>query len=301
MESVAIMSKITLKAYAKINLTLEVLGRRADGYHDVASIMQTIDLYDTVTLEPSNDITLKCDVAELESEDNLAFKAARMLKDETRTDAGVNIRIEKRIPLAAGMGGGSSDAATTLVGLNDIWGLGLSLEALSKCAAELGSDVPFLLAGGTAIALGRGERIRTLPPADLEWLVVLSPDIRLENKTAKLYGSLTEDAYTRGALTRKLEARIRGGGDLTPQFLFNAFDDVAFEAFPGLEVYWNTFHALGAREIHLSGSGPLIYAPVSRREVGSTIQLLLQHQHGWNAHLVSLVGAGEIANGAGPS
>ena len=123
---------------------------------------------------------------------------------------------------------------------------------------------------------------------------MLSPDIRLEDKTATLYRSLTEANYTRGALTRKLEARIRGGGDVPPQFLFNAFDDLAFEAFPGLETYWNTMHALGAREIHLSGSGPTIYAPVSKKEVGSTLQLLLQHQHGWNAHLVSLMGAREL-------
>ena len=290
-----------MKAYAKINLTLEVLGRRDDGYHDVASIMQTVDLYDTVTLEPSDDITVECDVAELVSEDNLAVRAARLLLDKTDADAGVHIRIEKGIPPASGMGGGSSDAATTLVGLNEMWDLGLSLEALSEIAAELGSDVPFLLRGGTAIALGRGERIRSLPPADLEWLVVLSPGIRLDDKTATLYRGLTEANFTRGALTRKLEARIRGGGDVPPQFLFNAFDDLAFEAFPGLDVYWNTMHALGAREIHLSGSGPTIYAPVSKREVGSTLQLLLQYQHGWNAKLVSLVGARDASSGEGRS
>lgn len=302
MESVSTIfeeSKITLKACAKINLTLEVLGRRDDGYHDVASIMQTIDLYDTVTLVPSNEITVECDVPELASEDNLAFKAARLLKEKSGTNAGAHIRIDKSIPLAAGMGGGSSDAAATLVGLNEMWDLSLSQEALSEVAAELGSDVPFLLNGGTAIALGRGERIRSLPPADLEWLVVLSPDIHLENKTATLYRSLTEANYTRGALTRKLEARIRGGGDVPPQFLFNAFDDVAFEAFPGLDVYWNTMHALGAREIHLSGSGPTIYAPVSKREIGSAVQLLLQHRHGWNAHLVKLAGARDNSGEAG--
>lgn len=304
MESVSTISEQpvkTLKAYAKINLTLEVLGRRDDGYHDVASIMQTIDLYDTVTLEPSNEITLECDVAELAAEDNLAFKAAHLLKDKTGTTCGAHIKIHKGIPLAAGMGGGSSDAATTLIGLNQMWDVGLSHEELSEIAAELGSDVPFLLSGGTAIALGRGERIRSLPPADLEWLVVLSPDIRLEDKTATLYRSLTEANYTRGALTRKLEARIRGGGDVPPQFLFNAFDGVAFEAFPGLDVYWNTMHALGSREIHLSGSGPTIYAPVSKREIGSAVQLLLQHRHGWNAKLVSLVGARDTASETGQS
>ena len=292
------ISEITLKAYAKINLTLEVLGRRDDGYHDVASIMQTIDLHDTVDLKLSDEVTVECDVSELENQSNLALRAAHLLRNSAETVAGVHIKIQKNIPMSGGMGGGSSDAAATLVGLNKMWALGMSLEQLSEIAAELGSDVPFLLTGGTAIVLGRGERVRSLPPADLKWLVVLSPDIRLANKTATLYGSLTEADYTRGALTRKLEARIRGGGDVPPQFLFNAFDDVAFEAFPGLDVYWNSMHALGAREIHLSGSGPTIYAPVSKREVGSTIQLLLQHKHGWNARLVSLVGAREIGDEA---
>lgn len=280
---------ITLKAYAKVNLTLEVLGRRSDGYHDIVSIMQTVDLHDTVTLQLADDVTLQCDDASLESPDNLAIKAAYLLKETSGTDKGVSINIEKKIPVSAGLGGGSSDAAATLVGLNQLWNLGMSIQDLEPIAAQLGSDVPFLLRGGTAMAHGRGEKIRTLPPADLEWMILLKPDIEVENKTATLYGKITQANYTRGALTRKLEARIRGGGDVPPQFLFNAFDDIAFQAYPGLEQYWNVLHAVGAREIHLSGSGPTIYAPVSRREFGTAIQLLLQHQHGWNAHLVSTV------------
>ena len=153
---------------------------------------------------------------------------------------------------------------------------------LETLAAQLGSDVPFLLQGGTAIALGRGERIRRLPPADVEWLVVLTPDVRhtgeVPSKTAALYRMLTPSNHTRGFLTRKLEARIRGGGDVPAQFLFNAFDDVAFDAYPGLEQCWNTFAELGAREIHVSGSGPSIYALMPRREVGTAIHLLAAPQ-----------------------
>ncbi|MCH8109643.1 MAG: hypothetical protein IIB15_05895, partial [Chloroflexi bacterium] len=102
-----------------------------------------------------------------------------------------------------------------------------------------------------------------------------------------LYGRLTDVNFTRGSLTRKLEARINGGGDTPPQFLFNAFDDVAFDAFPGLESYWNTLYSLGAREIHLAGSGPSLFAPVSRKEVGTALHLMLKHQHGMEAYLVS--------------
>ncbi len=284
---------LTLKAYAKINLTLEALGRRDDGYHEVASIMQTIDLHDTVRLAPAADISLTCDDAALQSPHNLAYKAAALLRQASGYAGGARIAIEKAIPVSAGLGGGSSDAAATLCGLNSLWELGMTTAQLEPIAAQLGSDVPFLLRGGTAIALGRGERVRRLPPANVRWLVVLTPEVRHVGdacgKTAALYGMLSPANYTRGFLTRKLEARIRGGGDVPAQFLFNAFDDVAFEAYPGMERCWNTFAELGAREIHLSGSGPSIYALMPRREVGTAIQLLLRHQHGLNAHLVSAI------------
>ena len=278
---------LTLKAYAKVNLTLEVVGRRQDGYHDIASIMQTVDLCDSVKLEPASTITLECDRAELQSPDNLAMKAAALLREVTGTDEGVRIVLHKGIPVSAGLGGGSSDAATVLSGLNQLWGLGLSIEQLTPVAAQLGSDVPFFLHGGTAMVYGRGEIVRPLPSADLQWMVVLTPSICLPNKTATLFGMLDVADHTRGALTRKLEARIRGGGDVPAQFLFNAFDRVAFSAFPGLKQHWDALSSLGAREIHLAGSGPTLFAPVSRREVGTALHLLLRHRYGWNAHLVS--------------
>ena len=109
----------------------------------------------------------------------------------------------------------------------------------------------------------------------------------MSNKTAALFGRLGSASYTRGALTRKLEARIRAGGDVPPQLLFNAFDPIAFDAFPDLEAYWRTLESLGARELHLSGAGPSIYAPVSRREVGTALHLLLTRRHGWRAFLAA--------------
>ena len=283
---------LTLKAYAKINLTLEVLGRREDGYHDIASIMQAVDLCDTLSFEPADELTLECDVPELSADENLVLRAAGMLREETGCESGSKITLEKCIPSAAGLGGGSSDAAATLVGLNELWGLGLTVEELTPLAAGVGSDVPFFLHGGTAMVLGRGERIRPLPPIDSQWLVLLVPSIYVPNKTASMYGMLSQSHMTRGALTRKLEARIRGGGDAPPQFFFNAFDDVAFKAYPELEKYWNTLDAMGGREIHLAGSGPSIFAPVSRREFGTALHLLLKHRHGWEAFLVSTVGRG---------
>ena len=278
---------LTLNAYAKVNLTLEVLGRRDDGYHDIVSVMQTIDLHDTLTLEPADKITLECDRSELQSPDNLALRAATALSEMAGCSEGVRMQLRKCIPVSAGLGGGSSDAAAALRGLNELWGLALPVEQLATVATQLGSDVGFFLHGGTAMAHGRGEVVRPLPPADLNWMVLLIPPIEVVAKTATLYGALGDGHFTKGALTRKLEARIRGGGDAPPQFLFNAFDAVAFDAFLGLDQYWNTFHSLGAREIHLAGSGPGMFAPVSRKEVGTALHLLLKHRFGWDAHLVS--------------
>ena len=282
---------LELNAYAKINLTLEALGRRDDGYHDVVSVIQTVELHDTLAFEPADELELVCDVPELAGEENLVLRAARLLREAYGVSHGARVSVVKRIPVAAGLGGGSSDAAVTLVALNRLWRLGLSNSELSSLAGRLGSDVPFLLRGGTAMVSGRGERVTPLPPANLEWFVIACPGIQVPDKTASLYGRLSLSNFTRGALTRRLSARIRGGGDVPPQFLFNVFDDVAFDAFPGLRECWDAMHALGAREVHLAGSGPSLFAPVSSREVGSALQLLLTHQHGIEAHLVRAVGS----------
>ena len=274
-----------VKAYAKLNLTLEVVRRRDDGYHDIVSVVQTIGIHDTLTFEPADTVSLECDVEELRSEDNLVLKAARLLDEERGKGDGARITLEKSVPVSAGLGGGSSDAAATLLALNRLWGLGLSVDELRELAASLGSDVPFFLHGGTAMLQGKGERVRPLPPADLDWFVIVTPEIHSGRKTAAAYEALGPTNLTRGALSRKLEARIRGGGDVPPQFLFNAFDGLAFELYPGLDTYWETLQSLGAREVHLAGSGPSIFAPVANRETGTAIELLLRHQHGWDARL----------------
>ena len=280
---------ITMRAHAKINLTLEVLGKRDDGYHDIASILQTVSLHDILTFEESDGITLDCDRPELTTPDNLVLQAAHLLRDYAGVSSGAAIHLDKKIPVAAGLGGGSSDAASTLLALNRLWGLELTNTDLLPLAAQIGSDVPFFLYGGTGRVFGRGERVQPLPPADLEWAVVLTPRIDVPNKTATMFSKIGPMNYTNGGLTRKLAARLGSKGDTPPQFLFNAFDDVARESLPGLDSYWDTFHAVGAREIHLCGAGPSLFAPVSTRHHATAIQLLLQHRHGWESHLVSMV------------
>lgn len=278
---------LTINAFAKVNFTLEVLGQRKNGYHDIASIMQTIDLSDTVTLEQSDSISLNSDSSDLQSSNNLALKSAVLMQKTTGCTEGVTISLKKRIPIAAGLGGGSSDAAATLTGLNKLWNLDMSISDLTSLAIQIGADVPFFLHGGTAMVHGLGEHVRTLPTTDLQWMVVLVPSIRIPEKTRSMYGNLSEHHFSKGALTRKLEARIRGGGSLPPQYLFNTFDSIALETFPGLKNYWDTFYSLGASEIHLAGSGPALFCPISRKESGETMRLLLRHQYQWNAHLVS--------------
>lgn len=278
---------LTLKAYAKINLTLEVLRQRKDTYHEIESIVQTIDLNDTLTFEHNDRITLECGTENMVSSDNLVIKAAHLLKNMVGYNEGVRILLVKNIPISAGLGGGSSDAATTLRGLNLLWKLGLSVRDLMPIAAQLGSDVPFFLRGGTAMVQGRGERVRSLPKPDLKRFLVVVPKITLPNKTSSMYSRLSSDSYSSGQLTRKLEARIRGGGDIPPQLFFNVFDNLARDILPGLGDYWDMLFSLGIREIHLAGSGPALFTPVASEKQGVALKAMLQSKCGLLIHLVS--------------
>jgi len=173
---------LTIEAPAKINLTLEILRKRDDGYHEIASVMQAVSLCDTLTFELASDTTLDCDDATLATEDNLALKAAHLLSAHTGYSGGVRIGLVKGIPVAAGLGGGSSDAAATLVALNNLWNLGLPLAELSLMAASVGSDVPFFLHGGVAMVSGRGELVRPLPAIGVDWAVIVTPAITVARR-----------------------------------------------------------------------------------------------------------------------
>ena len=267
-------------AHAKINLTLEVLGKRDDGYHDIVSIMQTIDLHDTLAMRPSDEITLSCDDPELGGDDNLAFVAALKLREAAGVNRGVDISLGKRIPVSAGLGGGSSDAAAVLNGLNRLWELELDLPELEDIAAGIGSDVPFFLSGGTALVQGRGEHVVPLAHANIEWMVVVAPGSDLPDKTARLYGQIVASDHTRGVLTHKLAGRIRGGGDAPAQFFFNVFEPYADKVFPEYASIRETFRGLGAMGILMSGAGPSMFALAPSREVGVAWQLMLEMQHG---------------------
>ncbi|MFI5268953.1 MAG: 4-(cytidine 5'-diphospho)-2-C-methyl-D-erythritol kinase, partial [Chloroflexota bacterium] len=174
-------------ACAKINLTLEVTGKRPDGYHELISLMQTVSLADELSLEPAEDLSLDCDVPELAGDNNLVLRAARLL------GRGGRFVLRKRIPAAGGLGGGSSDAAVALRLLDAAYHLRLSPEHLMEAATHLGSDVPFFLHAGTVLVKGRGELVQPLPDLRERWLVLLNPGVPLS--TARVFQDLRPDEY----------------------------------------------------------------------------------------------------------
>lgn len=276
-----------LEAHAKINLTLEVLARRDDGFHDIASILQAIDLADELSFEPAECLTVECDSPDI-TEENLVLRAAKLLQREGHTRQGARVRLVKRIPVAAGLGGGSSDAATALRGLSQLWRLELPPGRLAGLAAELGSDVPFFLQGGAAIATGRGEILSPLPTLPMAWFVLVAPPLGIANKTGALYRRLTRDMFTDGKATALLAESMRAGKPFSSDRFFNVFEKVATNAFAGLDAYMRRLEEAGARAVHLSGSGPSLFTLVGGQPQGRALVAQCQGL-GLPAHLVRTV------------
>ncbi len=255
---------LTIQAPAKLNLTLEVLGKRRDGYHEIRSVLQTINLCDDITFRSSQVVTVKSDMPEWTPEKSLVMKAVSLLKETTGCLKGAAIEISKRIPLVAGLGGDSSDAAAVLRGLNELWALDLPHDALLEMAAGISSDVAFFLHGGTALAEGRGERVTPLPPFPHRWVVLVVPDVpRLPGKTGQMYARLKASHFTDGQITQRLADELRTGEE--PSVLFNTFEKVAFSRFSELRVYRDHILKLGAENLHLAGSGPSLFTLLADR------------------------------------
>ena len=278
------------KAYAKINLALEVLGRRDDGYHEVSTVLQAIELADHLAFEESEGLSLECDDPAIAGKGNLALRAARLLQQATGSSRGASITLRTGIPVAAGLGGGSSDAAVTLLALNRLWGVGMSPDELMELGATLGSDVPFFLQNSAcALATGRGERIAPLPAAERWWVVVLRPKVApLANKTATLYSMLAKKDFSDGSRVATMVEELKTGR-LTTEGLHNAFERVSGVAFPGLDEYRRVFTRAGAPFAALAGSGPALYTLVDSAEQGSEILDALL-QAGREAYMAALMG-----------
>ncbi len=253
--------KLTLASPAKLNLSLEILGRRPDGYHEVLSVMQAVSLCDYLEIEPHSCLDVSCGLPGWQAEKSLVRRAACLMAERAGGGAGARIRITKHIPLSSGLGGDSSNAAAALDGLNRLWGWGLSGILLEQIGASLGTDVSFFLRGGTALGAGRGQELTSLPPLGVLHVVIFHPAVaRPEKKTATLYNMLQAGDYSDGSRTRELAGLIARGAAIESAGLYNAFEGAALRVFSGLAASREEFRAAGAGEVHLAGSGPALFA-----------------------------------------
>lgn len=252
-----------VKAPAKINLTLDVLHKRNDGFHEVEMIMTTVDLADRIKLENREDgeiLIATTDQFVPNDQRNFAYQAAQLLQTKYGIKQGVTITIEKEIPIAAGLAGGSSDAAATLRGLNTLWKLNLSLDRLAELGAQIGSDVSFCVYGGTALATGRGEKIQEIAAPPSCWVVLAKPKIGVS--TAEIYGGLQIDQVKHPNTQAMLEAIDNDDYEGMCQNLGNALEQVTFHLYPEVVSLKEQIKRFGADAVLMSGSGPTVYGLV---------------------------------------
>lgn len=271
------MDKLELKAYGKINLGLDVIRKRSDGYHDLDMIMQMVDVYDDIVLTKvdGDKIVVKTDAAVLSNgKDNLAYMAAKMLLDEFGIKQGLEIKINKRIPIAGGMAGGSSDCATTFVGVNQMFDLGLSKKELMERGVKLGADVPYCILGGTAIARGIGEVLTPLPTPPQCHVMIAKPPISVS--TAFVYSHIRPARITRHPDIEGMANAIKGQ-DLykLSELLYNVMEDVTIPQYPIIQDVKNIMVEHGALNAIMSGSGPTVFGLYDKKEKAEkTVKLL---------------------------
>ncbi len=254
---------LTASAFAKINLTLEVLSRRDDGLHEVATVLQTIDLADGLRFRHAEAMSLRCRGMPA-TPDNLILQAANLLRDAIGVSDGASIHCAKRIPAAAGLGGGSADAAATLKGLNQLWGVGMDEEQLKELASLLGADVPYALRGGTALATGNGRTLEWLPSAPRHWVVLVPLRADDPAKTAAMYRCLVPSDMTDGTLARRQAAAITAGA-VDYECVRSAFLRAAEDRWPEVSRALDALLVAAACAASLSGAGPSVFGLYRRR------------------------------------
>ncbi|HWO72324.1 MAG TPA: 4-(cytidine 5'-diphospho)-2-C-methyl-D-erythritol kinase [Dehalococcoidia bacterium] len=281
---------LEVTAPAKLNLVLEVTGRRADGYHEIASLMQTVDLADAVRLSLADSIELEITGEELlgvprEGPRNLAYRAAHALTEAAaETSLGARIEVEKRIPAGMGLGGGSSDAAAVLRGLNQLWQLDFSLEQLEAIGASVGSDVPFFLHGGACLVGGRGERVEPLADAITLEATVFVADVEIDDKTRRMYAALTPADYSDGRRAHVAAECVRRGLPITEAEMANAFDRHIGEVAPPLAGARALCKDAGLA-VFACGSGPAFFTLLPRAEVPAL--LLRELERDWGVRAIA--------------
>jgi 4-diphosphocytidyl-2-C-methyl-D-erythritol kinase len=273
------LKQLRLNAYAKINLTLDVLGDRPDGYHDIETILHTVELHDSIILrEDGEGITLRCVSPDVPPEtQNIVHRAAHLLKESFQIPRGVEIELTKHIPVSAGLGGGSSDAAVTLLGLAQMWKLRLDEGQLLELGSKIGSDVPFFLVGGAAVARGRGERVRMLRPLPTTWVVIARPTVQVTSEWA--YKALDHGAVRKHPNTPQVIRALQSEDARTVgQLLCNVFEDVVIAHYPIVGTVRDRMLAQHPLGVSLSGTGPAMFAMAANeaeaKEIGGALEAL---------------------------
>lgn len=284
----------TLPSFAKINLHLKVLGKRPDGFHELCTVFQTVSLHDKITFEAADELSMTCDDAAIPTgEANLMIRAAGKLREFSGTNAGAKLHLEKRIPSPGGLAGGSSNAAVTLIGLVRLWGLEIAHEELFTIAAELGSDVPFFLEGGTVLGTGRGERLERLPDFECDRLVIVTPNVAVS--TAAAYAGLRAESLTSQALETKLSVCRSAAEEVLADIEAGAndFENTVLAAFPEINEVRKMLTELGARKVLLSGSGASVFAIFDNILTRQTALEALSQKADWRSFAAATVSRAE--------
>lgn len=274
-------SSIQIKSYAKINWTLDVLFKRGDGYHELRTIYQTVSLHDDLRVsETSGAIEIVCDDPRVPcDETNLAFKAALLLREVNGTSKGARIEIEKRIPVAAGLGGGSSNAAATLLALIKLWQVEIDERELIRIAARLGSDVPFFLIGGTAMGVGRGEEVSPIEQVHCEHLLLVNPGFAVSTRDA--YEKLSRLTSSEAASIIPFALLAAKGISGLPLVARNDLEEPVFAAYPEIAEVKRRLMSLGARHALMSGSGATVFGVFDNSEMAGRAESDLRASGYW--------------------
>ena len=272
------MRELKLKAKAKINLGLDVVRKREDGYHEVRMIMQMINLYDKITLRKKTEpgITVTANLSYLPvNEDNLVYRAAKLLMDEFQVDGGLEIELQKYIPVAAGMAGGSTDAAAVMVGVNRIFQLGLNKKQLMERGVKIGADVPFCIMRGTALAEGIGEELTPLPAMPHCSLVIAKPKIHVSTKF--VYGNLKVRELTEHPdIDGQVQALRENDLEQLVARMGNVLETVTIPAYPVIDEIKHTMMKYGAMGAMMSGSGPTVFGIFEKEDKAQEVCRLLK-------------------------
>lgn len=277
-----------VKAYAKVNLSLDITGKRADGYHTLESVFQSVSLCDFLTVESADSISVRCSKADLSGEGNLCFKAARLFFEKTGAQAGADIYIEKHIPEAAGLGGGSADAAATLVALNELFGLPLSVNELLEIALKIGADVPFCMLGGTKLCEGIGEIMTELPSLPACFIVIAKRGVK--SSTGDMYRALDSTFDRRKSDTESIINGLESGvlGEVFSG-AYNCFESVSDSA--DIECVRHIAERFSSVYCGLSGAGPSVVSVFSEKGVAEKVFKELEANGFW-CDVVTPIGCG---------